>query len=1428
MRSSVSSVGSPSPTKPSQKKFIRDQNDLTTPGEQVEEEEEGEEAGVEGEGEGYHGVLESRSMAPQAKTNQPSKEDSNDRAKFWDNVLSDDSDVEGGWEDGVEDDCGIGNHDPQLDLDDNGEGGGYFNSVVYRGDADQGIGFEGKSIGFEGKSDSAAFFPMQEYGDLFDEQSEDAEKRLLKIQSKNGCAFLDYTDNHDAGFDGVYGCEYEEERCGFVDCEGDGDGYEKYNEDYNDTYYDAEDDGVAGDKVEVETGGYFDCEGNMRDGEDYNDTYCDAVVDGVSGYEVETGAFIGFGCEGEGYVRKKGSYGAASDDVSTVLYIDARCIPPKSNNNRSSSNSNSSNNSKKNSNGSSSSSSSRRGMDSSHIYKLKEKEIVAAEDSQVKKKKDEENDVELRRKEEEENEDENEEHSDDGDSCSDSVTIMMESTRKKGAVSLLMKGKAEDMDKDNKSGDNAVDEKEGEKEGVEEDEDEEERARVGEGEIFDGEEVNDDENTDGENGGNESGGGGEGTEEEENRGGDYQGEERGNRDKEEECKDDEPEENNEGEEEVGEDRGRHSKAGGGGSVCALPVTVDCYEELGSISRTLSMSPLHSALKGRSMSMFKSSDVIPVTAVQTSHEKAGYVRHNKIEEDTQSVGTEIERGRDTSATWTSRESVDTVLSRALPFIPDNTGICSPESVPPLKDSKMESIIQGLFNVINKETEVECFPALCDNVITPSIKASILSFEEMKIIGSKGVTLDGPKGIISNSPKGIASNSPKAVSFSSPKGITFTSPVVGHDSTGAAYCTPGRAVIHVPTPYSARGFCIDLDSESEVESESTGESNHDKTGNSIRDNNDSEDGETMRELSFSNNISPLQTSPSRLSHTRRGVVSPMNVNSSEPSPAFSLALSPLSMSTVSSALTSHSLSPHAVRALALTRFNLNTESALKVCPPTMAAQTGRATRGVRACDFLKVKLAGTAFEGSPTDKQLTATPATGHIQGYKGSDSDRNRDWDRKVSGLHLLENGKNSGDGNDSSVDEDEEEKDDEDKKGNEEEEEEEEMSEAGTLDIDGEDDIISYTKEYDHGDDVNKGQEEEVQDRVKTDHDKNYSQQSNRSHPCKEVYEGKGRVVDIDMSMDIEGEGEGDDEECWVPQSSRKPILRFSDESNSGRGRDSNTSPLVEGGRLHRSNLSTALKRINGCFKNRIVDLEDSDDEVVILSESRDKKVLKSVESVQNRRNIVVEDDLIDSEEGSGSEAKEIEGEVESDRGDGEDEEDEGEDIHSQDTECMNDSEDDEEEEEEEEEVEEAQQQKRLLVEKEENIEVDEEHELSFDAVDDNISKCKNSSFEKFQAIHIVQPLGNNDDDHAECSADKENRNIPKINFQGKITRSKYDVTDKERAKYNKSVSRAQKMECHGEIEEALEYYLEALEICDADAVLHGKMAYLSQKLNFF
>lgn len=1424
MRSSVSSAGSPSPTKSTRKQYTRDQNDLTSPGEQLGE---GQEEG-EAEGEGYHGALESRSMAPQAKTNQPSEEDSNERAKFWDNVLSDDSDVEEGWDDGVEEDDGVGYDDPQLDLDDDGEGGGYFNSVVYRGDADQEIEFEGKSVGVEGKYDSTAFLPMQKYGDLFDEQNEGRVARQLIIQSIIDYADHDYTDNRGAGFGGVHGYEHEEERCGFVDCDGEGEGYVRHNVDYNDTYYDAEVDGVEGDKVE--TGGYFDCEGDMRDEEDYNDNYCDAEVDGVRGYEVETGTFVS--CEGEGYVRKKGSYGAASDDVSTALHIDARCIPRSSNRSSSSS----SNNNDNNNNRSSSSSNSRHGLDSNRIDNLKEKEIDAAEENQVKNKKNEENDVEVGRKDEEENEGETEEHSDDeGDSCSDSVTIMMESTRKKGAFSLLMKGKDEDMDKDSKTGDDAVDEEEGEKEGVEENEDEEEGERVGEGEMFGGEEVNDDENADEENGGNESGGGGEVREEEESRGGDYQGEGRGNRDQEENCKDDEQEENNEGEEEVGEDRGRHSMAGGARSVCALPVTVDCYEELGSISRTLSISPLHSALKGRGMSMCKRSDTMPVTSVQASREKAGYVSHNKIEDDTQSVSTEIERGRDTSATWTSRESVDTMLSRALPCIPDNTGICSPESVPPLKGSKIESMIQGLVNDINKETTIECFPALCDDVITLSIKASILSFEETKIISSKGVTFVSPKEITSNCPKGIASNSPigttfplnspkgitangsKAVSFSSPKGIIFSSPVGGHDSNGAAYCTPGRAVIHVPTPYSVRGFCIDLDSESEVESEPTGVSNHCKTGNSVRENNDFEDGETMKELSFSNNISPLQTSPSRPSHTR-GVVSPMNIKSSEPSPAFSLALSPLSMSTVSSALTSHSLSPHAVRALALTRLNLNTESALKVCPPTMAAQTGRASRGVKACDFLKVKLAGTAFEGSPTDKQLTATPATGRIQVNKGSDSDRNGDWDRGSSGLHLLENGKNGDDGKDSSVDEDEEEKDDEDKEGNEddEEEEEEEMSEAGTLDLDAEDDIVSHTKENDHGDDVNKGQEEEVQDRVKTDHDKNHSQKSNRSHPCKEVYGGKGRVVDIDMSMDIEGEGEEDDEECWVPQSTRKPILRFSDESNSGRGRASNTSPVVAGGRLHRSNLSTALKRINGCFKNRIVDLGNSDDEVVILSESRDNK-LESVESVQNKRNVLVEDDLIDSEEGSGSEAEEVEGEVESDRDDGEDEdEDEGEDIHSQDTEYMNVSEEEEEE-----------QQRQQLMEKEEDAEEDEEHELNFDAVDDNISKCKDKSFEKFQAINIVQPLGNNDD-HAEFSADKENMNIPTINFQGKITRPKYDVTDKERAKYNKSISRAQKMECHGEIEEALEYYLEALEICDADAVLHGKMAYLSQKLNFF
>ena len=129
----------------------------------------------------------------------------------------------------------------------------------------------------------------------------------------------------------------------------------------------------------------------------------------------------------------------------------------------------------------------------------------------------------------------------------------------------------------------------------------------------------------------------------------------------------------------------------------------------------------------------------------------------------------------------------------------------------------------------------------------------------------------------------------------------------------------------------------------------------------------------------------------------------------------------------------------------------------------------------------------------------------------------------------------------------------------------------------------------------------------------------------------------------------------------------------------------------------------------------------------------------------------------------------------------------------------------------------------------DGEHELEFEAVDNNVSKCKEVSFDNFQAIHIVQLLGNNDD-HIERSADKENMKASssKINFQGKITRSKYDVTKKEKEKYNKSISRAQKMESHGELEEALEYYLEALEICDADASLHGKMAYLSQKLNFF
>ena len=1357
-------------------------------------------------------------------------------------MLSDDSDVEEGWDEGVDDECGIEYDDPQLDLDNNGEGGGCFDAADnYSGEEHEEMNGKVKD-----KNLSSTFLGggKKAYSGLCEEEdgsehSDDEENSL-----KNGGTFHDGT---------------------------------------------ALDDDDADDELERST--YIDCEGYIKNKKDYDDAYGDAFNSAVYN-ESETSAFID--CDES--ARKSESYDLKTDSHHTALHIDARCIKPASASISDGEDSDHAEDTERHGNfekakdsknhyvkgvgsddnvvqvqtcgghefnegvGDQSEVDINAAVDHQESEEEEEEEVVEeGESDALEKVQAEEEEVEGQNIEEDCKNDE-EDNDDDDDSCNDSVTIMAESTRKKGASAQVLragnqktsraslisnasvkkkngdvsvsKEKAEEKRGDfsdvNSSGggENAFETVEDGSQGdlsgewqthdfeynscpindivstvnddTEDDsdddviEDEDEDAMV-----FDAGEVRDDESTDGGNEGSRDEG--------DNRGGDYLEDQTDDNDKRvnENYEDDDKVDEEETEkEEVG---GRHSTAGTDRAVCALPETEERHRDLGSFTR-IESSP-QSSPGGLVASICDKNDTETVTH-ESSH-KAVIDDDNTIEEDYQSVMTEIEGEgeRDTVATWTSRESVGTMIDTMVPM-PKISGIYSTESMLPLMSSEIskESSIQGLPDTVNDKPEDEDesipTPVLSDAVIIPSLLPSSVPFHKESRILS-------PEGTMTFSPKGTRIPSPKGIRFSSPVGIdsrTETDAVTG-TVTGAAYCTPGRTIIHVNTPYSARGFCVDLDSESESERTATA------TGTPASAQNNAENHEEMdriKELSFSNNISPLQTSPSRLSRSRRGIVSPMNQKSSEVSPAFSIAMSPLSVSTISSALTSHSLSPHAVRALALTRLNLNTESALKVCPPTMAAQTGRTSKGVKACDFLKVRLAGTAFEDSPEGKPLIATSTPGRLQGGQGKNESRNRD--RDINEIHLSELIKKNGCRKDYSVQKKMDDFDDDDDR---------EMSEAGTLDLDADDDAISCNEENlhnddnDNNDDDKKGGEYNV---VK----------SNRSLPENKFNGSRGKVVDIDISMDVDEDGDGD--ECWVPESTRKQRLNISDVSNTGCGRDSNTRPIVEGGRLQQSNLSTALKRINGCFKRRTSDLEDSDDEVVIISPSPVKSlhltVLGNVNvSVKNKKkdSVKCDNDVIDSEESSGSEAEEEEeGVEESDRGneENEEEEEDGDDIHSQDTESTNHTAID---------LDFLKHQQRKRKDENKDEDEDEEHELQFEAVDNNISKCKIACFDNYRAINIVQLLGNNDD-HMEHSADKENMKASssKINFQGKITRSKYDVTKKEKEKYNKSISRAQKMESHGELEEALEYYLEALEICDADASLHGKMAYLSQKLNFF
>jgi hypothetical protein len=54
----------------------------------------------------------------------------------------------------------------------------------------------------------------------------------------------------------------------------------------------------------------------------------------------------------------------------------------------------------------------------------------------------------------------------------------------------------------------------------------------------------------------------------------------------------------------------------------------------------------------------------------------------------------------------------------------------------------------------------------------------------------------------------------------------------------------------------------------------------------------------------------------------------------------------------------------------------------------------------------------------------------------------------------------------------------------------------------------------------------------------------------------------------------------------------------------------------------------------------------------------------------------------------------------------------------------------------------------------------------------------------------------------------------------------KDKIEYNKFIIQAVKKEKKSSFEESLLHYIHALEICDSDVELHGKIAYLSEKLD--
>ena len=142
--------------------------------------------------------------------------------------------------------------------------------------------------------------------------------------------------------------------------------------------------------------------------------------------------------------------------------------------------------------------------------------------------------------------------------------------------------------------------------------------------------------------------------------------------------------------------------------------------------------------------------------------------------------------------------------------------------------------------------------------------------------------------------------------------------------------------------------------------------------------------------------------------------------------------------------------------------------------------------------------------------------------------------------------------------------------------------------------------------------------------------------------------------------------------------------------------------------------------------------------------------------------------------------------------------------------------------------------EEEENKEENEEFEMNFDDI--NIkspsSRCKNVSFSQFRSVDIICPLP------LDCNeVENDNPNLCGKEGEGKkrdfrrpipIDRPISSVTDKKKKIYNNKISDAKENEKLGNYENSFKLYVEALEICDEDTALHGKLAYISQELEYF